>query len=59
MAYCFKDLDKRTQILKEMPLDFGAFKAKLLKHFIKLHLLSPIKAFLNQMPVEKNSTIFI
>lgn len=36
-----------------MPSDFGAFKTKLLKYFIKLHFLSPIKAFLNQMPVEK------
>lgn len=59
MAYCFKDFNKRKQILKEMPSDFGAFKTKLLKYFIKLHFLSPIKAFLNQMPVEKKSIICI
>lgn len=53
MAYSFKGLDKIKQILKELPSDFRAFKTKTLKHFIQLHLLSPIKIFFNQMPLEK------
>lgn len=59
IAYCFKDLDKIKQILKEMPSDFRTFKTKLLKHFIKLHLLPPIKIFFNQMPLEKIILLYI
>lgn len=59
IAYRFKDLDKIKQILKEMPSDFRVFKTKLLKHFIKLYLLPPIKIFFNQMPLEKIILLYV